>query len=139
VPKAGDSRVEMIRSLRVARQTAMRARTQTINALKALLVTAPAELREQLRDLSTPRLVRAASVLEPGPIRSPLTAAMLALRILARRYQASRPRSTRSLPSWISSPPLRRPSSSGRPWSSRLPWVSAAIHSTPSVQTSSRW
>jgi transposase len=87
VPKAGDGRVEMIRSLRVARQTAMRARTQTINALKALLVTAPAELREQLRGLSTPRLVRVASVLEPGPISSPLAAAMLTLRILAGRYQ----------------------------------------------------
>jgi transposase len=87
VPKAGDGRVEMIRSLRVARQTAMRARTQTINALKALLVTAPAELREQLRGLSTPRLVRAAAALEAGPISSPRAAAMLALRILAGRYQ----------------------------------------------------
>ncbi len=88
VPKAGDGQVEMIRSLRVARQTAMRARTQTINALKALLVTAPAELREQLRGLSVTWLVRAAAELEPGPITSPLAAAMLALRILARRYQA---------------------------------------------------
>jgi transposase len=88
VPKAGDGQVEMIRSLRVARQTAMRARTQTINALKALLVTAPAELREQLRGLSATRLVRAAAELEPGPITSPLAAAMLALRILAGRYQA---------------------------------------------------
>jgi hypothetical protein len=78
----------MIRSLRVARQTAMRARTQTINALKALLVTAPPELREQLRGLSTPRLVRTAAALEPGPISSPLAAAMLALCILADRYQA---------------------------------------------------
>jgi transposase len=88
VPKAGDGQVEMIRSLRVARQTAMRARTQTINALKALLVTAPAELRQQLRGLSAPRLVHAASLLEPGPISSPLAAAMLALGVLAKRYQA---------------------------------------------------
>jgi transposase len=49
VPKAGDGRVEMIRSLRVARATAMKARTQAINALKALVVTAPAELFEALR------------------------------------------------------------------------------------------
>jgi len=88
VPKAGDGQVEMIRSLRVGRQTAMRARTQTINALPALLVTAPAELREQLRGLSVTWLVRAAAELEPGPITSPLAAAMLALRILAGRYQA---------------------------------------------------
>jgi transposase len=32
VPKAGDGRVEMIRSLRVARATAMKARTQAFNA-----------------------------------------------------------------------------------------------------------
>src|SRR4029453_3258956 len=37
VPKAGDGQVEMIRCLRVARATAMRARTQTINTLKGLL------------------------------------------------------------------------------------------------------
>jgi transposase len=87
-PKAGDGHVEMIRCLRVARATAMRARTQAINALKALLVTAPAELREQLRGLSATWLVRTAAELEPGPITSPLAAAMLALRTLAHRHQA---------------------------------------------------
>jgi transposase len=88
VPKAGDGQVEMIRCLRVARATAMRARTQAINALKALLVTAPAELREQLRGLPATTLVRTAAQLDPGPITSPLAAAMLALRTLAGRHQA---------------------------------------------------
>ena len=88
VPKAGCGQVEMIRCLRVARTTAMRARTQTINTLKGLLVTAPAELREQLRGRSRTRLVQAAAALEPGPITSPLAAATLALGILARRHQA---------------------------------------------------
>ena len=87
-PKAGTGQVEMIRSLRVARATAIRARTQAINALKALLVTAPAELREQLRDLPTATLVAAAAALVPGPITSPLAAALLALGTLARRHQA---------------------------------------------------
>ena len=87
IPKAQDGTVEMVRSLRVARQTAMRASTQTINALKALLVTAPAELREQLRGMSVTRLVRAAADLAPGPITSPLAASMLALGTLARRHQ----------------------------------------------------
>jgi hypothetical protein len=32
-----------------------------------------------------------------------------------------------------------RTSPSGTPTSSRLPWRSAAVHSTPSVRTSSRW
>jgi len=88
MPKAGDGHVEMIRSLRVARSTAMRARTQAVNALKALLVTAPCELREQLRGLPAAALVRTAAELDPGPITSPLAAAMLALRTLARRHRA---------------------------------------------------
>jgi transposase len=87
-PKARDGHVEMLRSLRVARTTAMRARTQAVNALRSLVVTAPAELREQLRGLSTVRLVRVATTLDPGSLTSPTAAAMLALRILARRYQA---------------------------------------------------
>jgi transposase len=78
----------MIRSLRVARATAMKARTQAINALKGLLVTAPAELREQLRGLSTVRLVQAAATLQLGPVTTPTAAVTLALRTLARRYQA---------------------------------------------------
>jgi hypothetical protein len=78
----------MIRVLRVTRQTAIRARTQAINALKALVVTAPAELREQLRDLPTATLVAAAAALVPGPITSPLAAALLALGTLAHRHQA---------------------------------------------------
>jgi transposase len=88
IPKAGDGQVEMIRSLRVARATAMKARTQAINALKALVVTAPAELREPLRALPTVRLVQTAAALEPGPVTTPLAATTLGLRTLARRYQA---------------------------------------------------
>jgi transposase len=65
-----------------------KARTQAINALKGLLVTAPAELREQLRDLSTVRLVQTAAALELGPVTTPLAAATLGVRSLACRYQA---------------------------------------------------
>jgi transposase len=65
-PKAGTGQVEMISSLRVARQSAVKARTQAIHALKALLVTAPTELREQLEGLTTTKLVRQAAALDPG-------------------------------------------------------------------------
>jgi transposase len=88
LPKAADGSAEMLRSLRVARTTAMRARTQAINALRSLLVTAPAELREQLRGRSAVRLVKAAAALDPGALTNPTAAAMLALRTLARRDQA---------------------------------------------------
>jgi transposase len=88
IPKAGDGQVEMIRSLRVARASAIKARSQAVNALKVLLVTAPDDLREQLRGRSTVRLVQTTATLEPGPITTPLAAATLGLRTLARRYQA---------------------------------------------------
>jgi transposase len=86
-PKAQDGVVEMARALRVARQTAGKARTQAINAIKALLVTAPSELREQLDGLTTTKLLRAAAALDPGTLATPTAATMLALRGLARRCQ----------------------------------------------------
>ena len=75
-PKAGDDR-----------GTAIKARTQAINALRSLLVTAPPELRDQLRALSTTRLVGKAAQLRPGALGSPPPASKLALRHLARRCQ----------------------------------------------------
>jgi transposase len=86
-PKAQDGMVEMLRALRVARQTAVKARTQAINAIKGLLVTAPDELREQLEGLTTTKLVRQAAALDPGTLTTPTAAATLALAGLARRYQ----------------------------------------------------
>jgi transposase len=88
IPKAGTARVEMIRSLRVARSSAVKARNQAGNAIKALLVTAPAELGEQLRGLSATQLVRTAARLDPGELTDPLAAAKLAVRTLAERCLA---------------------------------------------------
>jgi transposase len=87
IPKAQDGVVEMLRALRAARQTAVKARTQAINALKGLLITAPDELREQLGGLSTSKLIAAAAALAPGALHTPTAATMLALRSLAERYQ----------------------------------------------------
>ena len=65
-PKSGDGRVEMIRALRAARRSAVKARSQAINQLKSLLVTVPEELRDRLRGLSTKELVTAAIRFRPG-------------------------------------------------------------------------
>jgi transposase len=40
-PKAGDGPIEMVRTLQVARRSALKARTQAANQLHALVVTAP--------------------------------------------------------------------------------------------------
>ena len=47
-PKSADGVVEMLRQVKVAKDTAVKARTAAIVTLKALMVTAPPELREQL-------------------------------------------------------------------------------------------
>ena len=44
--------VEMIRMLKKAKDSAVKARTQALNQMKALVVTAPAELRESLDGLA---------------------------------------------------------------------------------------
>ena len=74
--------------LRVARSSAVKARSQATNQLKALLVTAPVDLREQLRHLTTTTLVAACARLRPtGDIADPEQATKTALRRLARRHQ----------------------------------------------------
>lgn len=86
-PKTGTDKAEMVRVLRVARSTAVRARTQAINALRALVVTAPVELREELRHLGANKLVERASRLRPGLDPTTTAATKRAMRSLARRYQ----------------------------------------------------
>ena len=66
VPKSGDGRVEMVRVLRAARRSAVKARSQAANQLRSLRVTAPDGLRERLRGLSTKELIAAAVRLRPG-------------------------------------------------------------------------
>jgi transposase len=89
VSKSGDGRVEMIRTLRSARRSAMKARTQAANQLQALRVTAPEELRRRLRGLSTKELVSVAARFRLGDDpRDVPTATKFALRSVARRYEA---------------------------------------------------
>jgi transposase len=88
VPKRTDGRVEAIRQLRVARDSAVKARSAALNQLTELIVTAPDELREQLRERKTSRgKASLCARLRPDPERlhEPLHAAKLALRSLARR------------------------------------------------------
>ena len=90
-PKAGDGRVEMIRTLRLARRSAMKARTQAANQLHALVVTAPDDLRTRLRALPLAELVRLAAVFRPvragTALATPAAATKLALKSLAGRYR----------------------------------------------------
>jgi transposase len=87
-PKSGDGRAQMIRTLRSARQSAVKARSQAANQLQSFLVTAPEELRHRLRGLSTKELVAAAARFRPGNDLEDVEAATrFAMRSVARRYQ----------------------------------------------------
>jgi transposase len=87
VPKTADGTSEMIREIKVARDTAVKSRTQAIITLKTLVVTAPDELRHELQPLSKAKLRDRCAGLRPGDIDTPLAAAKHALRALARRWQ----------------------------------------------------
>lgn len=88
IPKAANGDVEAIRVLRVAYRSAVKARTQAANQLHALVVTAPLELREQLRDLALRDLVERCARLRPGEVPdSPTAITKYTLRRLAHRYQ----------------------------------------------------
>jgi transposase len=78
----------MIRALRTALRSAVKARrSQAANQLKALVVTAPEDLRDRLRWLSTGKLVATACRLRPGDRpETPQAATKLALRSVARRH-----------------------------------------------------
>lgn len=87
VPKLGSSQIENIRTLRVARQGALKAKIAATNALKSMVVTAPGRLRDQLRYRSTQQLIascRAFRVLEADPC-DPLQGTKLACKYLAQR------------------------------------------------------
>src|SRR5215217_5082110 len=79
-PKAANGTVEMLRVLRVARRSAIKARGQAANQLHSLL-------RHQLGGLPLARLVQVAAAVRPGPLTDPQAATKFTLRELARRYQ----------------------------------------------------
>ena len=86
-PKSGQGEVEMIRMLKSAKDSAVKARTQAINQMKALVVTAPAELRETLDRLPAGALTARCKSFRPGRLDNPTAATKYALRSLAGRYR----------------------------------------------------
>ncbi len=88
IPKSRNAIVEAIRALRVVRKSAVKARTQTINQIRTLIVTAPSAVRDKLRGLSARELVDTLARSRPsGELNDPACAVRVALRRLARRYQ----------------------------------------------------
>jgi transposase len=86
-PKAGTGQVEAIRLLRVARRSAMKARTQAGNQIHAVIDTAPDQLRQRFVRRPTATIVAEVARFHRRFPDTPLEAARFTLRSLARRWQ----------------------------------------------------
>jgi transposase len=88
VPKTANGTVEMIRQLKIAKDTAVKARSQAIITLKTIIVSAPAELREKLERLGDKALLEECRQLRYESMSGPADAACYTLRALAERHHA---------------------------------------------------
>jgi transposase len=88
IPKQRDGEVEALRALRVARRSAIAHRADLQRRLKALVVTAPDALRQELRELPVRQLIEVAASARPdrSKAQDPTVATKVALRSLARRH-----------------------------------------------------
>jgi transposase len=90
IAKTGDGMVEAMRVLKLARDSAVNARTKAINQLRAILVGADPELRESLAGLGPGMLIRACAALsDPAAEAGDAQRAVIyTLRLLANRIVA---------------------------------------------------
>lgn len=86
VPKSGDGKVESLRILMSERHSAVKARSQTMNQIHALLITAPDEVRSDYRTLTGRALVSTLSRSRPAGGAGPALTARQTLKRLARRH-----------------------------------------------------
>jgi transposase len=87
-PKAATGIVESIRLPRVARRSAMKARTQAAKEVHSVIDTAPEELRAKLIGLKERERITTAARMRSNNTSTPLGSAKLALASLARRWHS---------------------------------------------------
>lgn len=86
-PKTQTGSSEMIRHLKIARDTAVKSRSQAMVTLKTLIINAPADLREVLDQVKGRiALIRHIAAFRPGEIHNTLASAKAAMRALAKRW-----------------------------------------------------
>ncbi|MFH9439030.1 IS110 family RNA-guided transposase [Streptomyces rochei] len=84
--KSGDGPAQIARMYKVAKDSAIKSRTQAINQLRNVLVTVDPHMREELAGLRLPRLLRVCSELDHDKATDPLVGATrFTLRLLAER------------------------------------------------------
>lgn len=108
---------ESLRVLKVARKTAISGCRIALQMIQTQTISVPEEVRDQLRNLTRMQLIRTLAASRPDMtgFRDPVTASLIALRSLARRYldcttrsltwkSSCTPWSTSSAPTCSSSP-----------------------------------
>ncbi|GAB6857838.1 IS110 family RNA-guided transposase [Microbacterium xylanilyticum] len=88
IPKSKDGAVEALRILRVARAQAVRERRNTLQLLRMSIVSAPDEVRDQVRNLTRMQLIRHLAAWRPDVSNAtdPVVAYRVALKSFGRRY-----------------------------------------------------
>ena len=85
-PKTADGVVEMMRQLKIVRDTAVKPRTAAMITLKPLVVHAPPQLREALQARTDHRRLTRCAARRPGPLDTPAASVKHTLRSIARRW-----------------------------------------------------
>jgi transposase len=88
-PKAQSGLAEALRTLSVARRSAVKAKTQAVNQLRALLVSAPSFMRDALLKVKPEHCVAACAALADDDEKNPVLVSLkTTLRLLAKRWNA---------------------------------------------------
>jgi transposase len=85
-PKTADGAIETLRLVKIGRDTAVKARSQAMITLKAVLVTAEDDLRADLEGLTDRKLVDACAAFATRGLHAPADAMRYLLGTLARRW-----------------------------------------------------
>jgi transposase len=86
IPKSHDGVAEALRTISVARRSAVKAKTQAINQLRAMLVSAPAEIRGRLWHIKAEHCIANCAALCQLGTTTHLIALTATLRLLAKRW-----------------------------------------------------
>ncbi|MEU7949734.1 IS110 family transposase [Micromonospora chalcea] len=86
-PKSMAGKVEALRVLRSTRGSAVKSRRAALQRLHTLIVEAPAELRDQIRNMTRMQLLRTCAAWQPDTdaFRDPVTATRIAIKAVCQR------------------------------------------------------
>ena len=86
IPKMHNGAAEALRTLSLVRRSAVKAKTQTINQIRALLVSAPQAIRDAVYKADAAKCVAACAAVSQNTVSVALACLQTALRLLAKRW-----------------------------------------------------